>query len=125
MLADFAGALRSQPIPCRAACIQERSTGSPRSIGGCHAGTRSLLRGEHPECDYGNVRPPEDSDGNLQSSVAGMELRRTAALSTLLYPFGRYQNAKLSIWDMLRALIPSAAYTAWMLVQNPGVFDVW
>jgi hypothetical protein len=47
-------------------------------------------------------------------------------LSTLLYLVGRYQNAKLSIrWDIPRALIPPAAFTAWMLVQNPGVFDVW
>jgi hypothetical protein len=46
------------------------------------------------------------------------------ALSTLLYPVGRYQNARFSIWDILRALIPSAL-AAWMLVQNPGVFDMW
>ena len=31
----------------------------------------------------------------------------------------------LSLWDIPRALIPLAAFTAWMLVQSPGVFDVW
>jgi hypothetical protein len=46
------------------------------------------------------------------------------ALSSLLYAVGR-KNTKLRGWDVLRFLIPSAAFAAWLLVQNPGVWDVW
>ncbi len=45
-------------------------------------------------------------------------------LSSVLYAVGR-RNTNLSGWDILRFLIPPAALAAWMLVQNPGVWDVW
>jgi hypothetical protein len=45
-------------------------------------------------------------------------------LSSLLYTVGR-KNANLKSWDALRLLIPPAALAAWMLVQNPGVWDIW
>jgi hypothetical protein len=47
------------------------------------------------------------------------------ALSFLLYVIGRYQSAKFTLWDVPRSLIPPAAFTAWMLLQSPSVFDVW
>ncbi len=60
------------------------------------------------------------SDPTLLSwSCAGL-----LVLSTGLYIAGR-MKAKLTPWDIPRALIPPAAFTGWMLVQNPGVFDVW
>lgn len=47
-------------------------------------------------------------------------------LSAALYIIGRYSVTKMrNKWDVLRTLIPPAAFAAWMLVQNPGVFDVW
>jgi hypothetical protein len=47
-------------------------------------------------------------------------------LSSGLYVLGRFKtNAKRNLWDVPRSLIPPAAFLAWMLVQNPGVFDVW
>jgi hypothetical protein len=60
------------------------------------------------------------------SQLLGWSCAGLLLLSTALYLIGRYTNARyLSPWDGLRALIPPAAFTAWMLVQNPGVFDVW
>lgn len=57
----------------------------------------------------------------LSWSCAGL-----LALSAGLYIVGRMrEKLTLSIWDIPRALIPLAAFTCWMLVQNPGVFDVW
>jgi hypothetical protein len=47
-------------------------------------------------------------------------------LSAALYVIGRYSVTRMrNGWDILRVLIPPAALAAWMLVQNPGVFDVW
>jgi hypothetical protein len=47
-------------------------------------------------------------------------------LSAGLYIVGRMKEKHdLSLWDIPRALIPLTAFTAWMLVQSPGVFDVW
>jgi hypothetical protein len=62
------------------------------------------------------------SDPNLLGwSCAGL-----LVLSAGLYILGRYKtDSKRNIWDVLRAFIPPAAFTTWMLVQNPGVFDVW
>lgn len=60
------------------------------------------------------------SDPNLLSwSCVGL-----LALSSLLYAVGR-KNADLREWDILRLLIPPAAFAAWMLVQTPGVFEIW
>lgn len=57
----------------------------------------------------------------LSWSCAGL-----LALSAGLYIVGRMrEKLTLSLWDIPRALIPLAAFTCWMLVQNPGVFDVW
>lgn len=57
----------------------------------------------------------------LEWSCAGL-----VALSAALYLVGRYRgNAKLTRWDALKIFIPPAAFMAWMLVQNPGVFDLW
>lgn len=59
-------------------------------------------------------------------SLLGWSCAGLLALSAGLYILGRYKTgARRNIWDVLRALIPPAAFTAWMLVQNPGVFDVW
>jgi hypothetical protein len=58
--------------------------------------------------------------GLLGWSCAGL-----LVLSLVLYLIGRYQDADYSLWDIPRALIPPAAFAAWMLVQRPGVFDVW
>jgi hypothetical protein len=60
------------------------------------------------------------SSGLLSWSCAGLMV-----LSVALYLLGRYKDARLTSWDILRSLIPPAALAAWMLVQNPGVFDVW
>jgi len=60
------------------------------------------------------------SPGLLEWSCAGLMV-----LSAALYLVGRYKNARLTPWDIPRFLIPPAALAAWMLVQNPGVFDVW
>lgn len=57
----------------------------------------------------------------LDWSCAGLMV-----LSAGLYIVGRMKEKHdLSLWDIPRALIPLAAFTAWMLVQSPGVFDVW
>ena len=57
----------------------------------------------------------------LDWSCAGLMV-----LSAGLYIVGRLKEKHdLSLWDIPRALIPLAAFTAWMLVQSPGVFDVW
>ncbi len=45
-------------------------------------------------------------------------------LSSVLYAVGR-KNINLSGWDVLRFLLPPASLAAWMLIQNPGVWDVW
>lgn len=47
------------------------------------------------------------------------------ALSTILYLLGRYESAKLTLWDIPRSLIPPAAFAAWILVERPSVFDIW
>jgi hypothetical protein len=47
-------------------------------------------------------------------------------LSAALYVIGRYSVTRMgNRWDLLRVLIPPAALAAWLMVQNPGVFDVW
>ncbi len=55
----------------------------------------------------------------LEWSCAGL-----LALSSLLYLVGR-QQVPFNPSDVLRLFIPPMAFTAWMLVQNPGVWDVW
>jgi hypothetical protein len=55
----------------------------------------------------------------LQWSCAGL-----LALSGLLYLAGR-QQVPFNASDILRFFIPPMAFTAWMLVQNPGVWDIW
>jgi hypothetical protein len=57
----------------------------------------------------------------LEWSCAGL-----LALSSLLYVAGRRpQQAQFNAWDVLRFFIPPMAFMAWMLVQNPGVWDTW
>jgi IPT/TIG domain len=56
--------------------------------------------------------------GLLGWSCAGL-----LALSSLLYLVGR-KNPKLD-WGILSVFIPPAAFAAWMLVQNPSVWDIW
>jgi len=57
----------------------------------------------------------------LRWSCAGL-----LALSSLLYLAGRRgQGVPFNSWDVLRVFIPPIAFTAWMLVQNPGVWDIW
>ena len=46
------------------------------------------------------------------------------ALSSLLYIVGR-KKLNLTAWDALRFLLPPIAFAAWMLVQTPGVWDIW
>ncbi len=59
--------------------------------------------------------------GLLGWSCAGL-----LVLTSALYVMGRYQkNVRLTGWDALRALVPPAAFAAWMLVQAPGVWDAW
>jgi hypothetical protein len=55
----------------------------------------------------------------LQWSCAGL-----LALSGLLSLVGR-QQVLLSPLDVLRLFISPMAFTGWMLVQNPGVWDSW
>ena len=55
----------------------------------------------------------------LEWSVVGL-----LALSSLLYLVGR-RRANFGPWDLVRVLIPPMAFTAWMLVQTPGVWDIW
>jgi hypothetical protein len=55
----------------------------------------------------------------LEWSCAGL-----LALSSLLYIVGR-KKGQLGPWDVLRSFIPPMAFAAWMLVQNPGVWDIW
>ncbi len=57
-------------------------------------------------------------------TLLGWSCAGLLVLSAGLYIVGR-MKAKLTPWDIPRALIPAAAFTGWMLVQNPGVFDVW
>jgi hypothetical protein len=58
------------------------------------------------------------------STLLGWSCAGLLILSAGLYIAGRVK-AKLTLWDIPRALIPPVAFTAWMLVQAPGVFDVW
>jgi IPT/TIG domain len=62
------------------------------------------------------------SDPNLMRwSCVGL-----LVLSAALYIVGRSKkNAKLTGWDVPKFLIPPAAFAAWMLVQNPSVWDIW
>jgi hypothetical protein len=69
---------------------------------------------------HGKAEAIISSSGLLSWSCAGLMV-----LSVALYLLGRYKDAKFTSWDILRSLIPPAALAAWMLVQNPGVFDVW
>jgi IPT/TIG domain len=55
----------------------------------------------------------------LEWSCAGL-----LALSSLLYLVGR-QQVPFNLSDVPRLFIPPMAFTAWMLVQNPGVWDIW
>jgi hypothetical protein len=55
----------------------------------------------------------------LQWSCVGL-----LALSSLLYLVGR-RRVLLKPSDLLRLFIPPTAFTGWMLVQNPGVWDSW
>ena len=57
--------------------------------------------------------------GLLEWSCAGL-----IALSSLLYAVGR-KRTQLQPEDILRFFVPPLAFTAWMLVQNPGVWDLW
>lgn len=57
-------------------------------------------------------------------ALLGWSCAGLLVLSAGLYIVGR-MKAKLTLWDIPRALIPLAAFAGWMLVQNPGVFDVW
>lgn len=57
-------------------------------------------------------------------ALLGWSCAGLLVLSAGLYIIGR-MKAKLTLWDIPRALIPLAAFTGWMLVQSPGVFDVW
>ena len=57
-------------------------------------------------------------------ALLGWSCAGLLVLSAGLYIIGRMKE-KLTLWDIPRALIPLAAFTCWMLVQNPGVFDVW
>lgn len=59
-------------------------------------------------------------------ALLGWSCAGLLVLSAGLYIVGRMkEKLTLSLWDIPRALIPLAAFTGWMLVQNPGVFDVW
>jgi IPT/TIG domain len=55
----------------------------------------------------------------LEWSCAGL-----LALSSLLYVVGR-KKGQLHPWDVLRFFIPPMAFAAWLLVQNPGIWDIW
>jgi hypothetical protein len=57
-------------------------------------------------------------------ALLGWSCAGLLVLSAGLYIVGR-MKVKLTLWDIPRALIPLVAFTGWMLVQNPGVFDVW
>lgn len=47
-------------------------------------------------------------------------------LSAALYFVGRFQKgAKFTGWDVPKFLIPPASFAAWMLLENPSVWDVW
>src|SRR5580698_5107155 len=69
---------------------------------------------------HGKAETVISSPGLLGWSCGGLML-----LSGALYLAGRYKSAKLTHWDIVRFLIPPTALAAWMLVQNPGVFNVW
>jgi hypothetical protein len=59
-------------------------------------------------------------------ALLGWSCTGLLVLSAGLYIVGRLkEKLTLSLWDIPRALIPLAAFTCWMLVQSPGVFDVW
>jgi hypothetical protein len=59
-------------------------------------------------------------------ALLGWSCAGLMVLSAGLYIAGRMKERHdLSPWDIPRALIPMVAFTGWMLVQNPGVFDVW
>ena len=57
-------------------------------------------------------------------SLLGWSCAGLLALSSLLFVVGR-KNAPFGPADILRVFIPPMALTAWMLVQNPGVWDIW
>jgi hypothetical protein len=46
------------------------------------------------------------------------------ALSALIYVIGRLRTARWVRTDFIRILIPPAAFTIWMLLQRPSVFDL-
>jgi hypothetical protein len=69
---------------------------------------------------HGKAETVISSPGLLGWSCGGLML-----LSGALYLAGRYKSAKLTHWDIVRFLIPPTALAAWMLVQNPGVFNIW
>lgn len=58
------------------------------------------------------------------STLLGWSCAGLLVLSVLLYGIGR-KKQNWSSWDVARLFIPPAALTAWMLVQSPGVWDVW
>lgn len=59
-------------------------------------------------------------------ALLGWSCAGLMVLSAGLYIVGRMKEKHdLSLWDIPRALVPLAAFTGWMLVQSPGVFDVW
>ena len=57
-------------------------------------------------------------------ALLGWSCAGLLVLSAGLYIVGRMKE-KLTLGDIPRALIPMAAFMGWMLVQSPGVFDVW
>lgn len=72
--------------------------------------------------------PVNGKTGTVISDPAllGWSCAGLLVLSAGLYIVGRMkEKLTLSLWDIPRALIPMAAFMGWMLVQNPGVFDLW
>lgn len=74
----------------------------------------------HVSTVHGKKLTVISNPGLLEWSCAGL-----LALSSLLYVVGRKKTNFRPGWDVLRALIPPMAFAAWMLVQTPGVWDLW
>ena len=57
-------------------------------------------------------------------ALLGWSCAGLLVLSSLLYAVGR-KRTNLDHWDILRFFIPPMAFTAWMLLAKPSIWDIW
>jgi hypothetical protein len=67
------------------------------------------------------------SDGTESTSITHADLMEKAwwamlFLPMFLYALGHFAK-RWDVWDLVRLLIPSAAFAGWTMAQNPSAFD--